>query len=206
MRASISTIVALLVASASLAVGQSTTLFSAPATLTTVTSSRTTQAAATTKLHSSIVSASSSPTPTTRESAEYYPAGTNYDDSDDPTGLNSDADGGGAGKSDAFMGGGLGAQIGIITAVVVIALALFIGTIIYYFHRRKQWEREVKRRSALPMNAKIIIGRNGEVRLAERSSTASKVGAEELEKGGHKVPKIEGEVKPNMFNMLLGKF
>lgn len=104
------------------------------------------------------------------------------------------------------MGVGVGAQIGIIAAVVVVALALFIGIIVYYFHRKKQWEREVKRRSALPMNAKIIVNRRGEVKLADRSSSASKVGLEELEKGGHKVTAIEGEVKPGVWKMLLGKF
>jgi len=166
----------------------------------------------TTASSSSVVS--SAPTSSkTRESTEYYPSGPgiSYDD-DDAAGTVrgsqpvSDSNGGGAGNSDAFMGVGVGAQIGIIAAVVVVALALFIGIVIYYFHRKKQWEREVKRRSALPMNAKLVVGRRGEVMLADRSSTASKVGLEELEKGGHDVKAIEGEVKPGVWKMLLGKF
>lgn len=119
----------------------------------------------------------------------------------------SDRDGGGPGQSTAFMGGALGAQIGIIAAIVVLAIAMFIGIVIYYFRRRKQWEREVKRRSALPPNAKLVVDKKtGEVRLADRSSTASQVGLAELEKGGHKVGQIEGEVKPGFFKMLLGRF
>lgn len=119
----------------------------------------------------------------------------------------SDSDGGGAGRSTAFMGGALGAQIGIIATIVVLAIAMFVGIIIYYFHRRKQWEREVKRRSALPPNAKLVIDKKtNEARLADRSSTASKVGLAELEKGGHKVAQIEGEVKPSFLKMLMGKF
>jgi len=118
-----------------------------------------------------------------------------------------DKNGGGAGKSTAFMGVGVGAQIGIIAAVVVFAIALFVGTVVYYFHRRKQWEKEVKRRSQLPPNAKLVWNKKtGEVSLADRSSSASRMGLEELEKGGHKVGKIEGEVKPGFFKMLLGKF
>jgi len=146
----------------------------------------------------------------TREASEYYPSEPGFSYDDEGTVGNtqqvSDSDGGGAGNSDAFMGVGVGAQIGIITAVVVAAIALFIGIVIYYFRRKKQWEREVKRRSALPMNAKIIVNRRGEVKLADRSSSASKVGLEELEKGGHKVKAIEGEVKPGIWKMLLGKF
>ena len=147
------------------------------------------------------------PSPTqTVESGAYYPnGGGSNDDSMLPQG--SDSEGGGAGRSTAFMGGALGAQIGIIATIVVLAIAMFVGIIVYYFHRRKQWEREVKRRSALPPNAKLVVDKKtGEVRLADRSSTASQVGLAELEKGGHKVAQIEGEVKPSFFKMLMGKF
>jgi hypothetical protein len=142
------------------------------------------------------------------ESAEYYPPGQSYDDGGYGSSSNTidDSDGGGAGRSDAFMGVGVGAQIGIIAAVVVVAIAIFIAMVVYYFHRKKQWEKEVKRRSALPPNAKLVVTKTGEVRLADRSSTASKVGLAELEKGGMKVGAIEGERKPGVFKMLLGKF
>jgi hypothetical protein len=141
------------------------------------------------------------------ESSEYYPPGQSYDDgSYGSSNTIDDSDGGGAGKSDAFMGVDVGAQIGIIAAVVVIAIAIFIGMVVYYFQRKKQWEKEVKRRSALPPNAKLVVTKTGEVRLADRSSTASKVGLAELEKGGIRVGAIEGERKPGVFKMLLGKF
>ena len=199
-----SIIVLLLASSASLAFAQDAETTGSQSTAL-VRSTHTSRATGTVASAATTVSLTVSQSPT-RESTAYYPAGSDYDDTDSDAVTNPDADGGGAGKSDAFMGVGLGAQIGIIAAVVVIAIALFIGIIIYYFHRRKQWEREVKRRSALPMNAKIVVGKNGLVRLADRSSSSSKVGAEELEKGGHKVSKIEGEIKPGFFNMLLGKF
>ncbi|CCX07166.1 hypothetical protein FPQ18DRAFT_338572 [Pyronema domesticum] len=158
--------------------------------------------------YASSVTAAAVPS-STRESSEYFPPGVSYDDPMNlgSTQQNNDANGGGAGKSTAFMGGGIGAQIGIIAAVVLLAIGLFVGIVVYYFHRKKQWEKEVKRRSQLPPNAKLIIDKKtGEVRLADRSSSASRVGAEELERGGLKVGKIQGEVKPGFFKMLLGKF
>ncbi|KAA8910038.1 hypothetical protein FN846DRAFT_905285 [Sphaerosporella brunnea] len=158
--------------------------------------------------HASTVVSSASPSETTMESSEYYPPGQSYNDGSGYAGAGTvnDNNGGGAGRSDAFMGNDVGAQIGVIAAVVVVAICLFIGLVVYYFQRKKQWEKEVKRRSALPPNAKLMVTKSGEVKLADRSSTASKVGLEELEKGGIKVPAIEGERKPNVFNMLLGKF
>ena len=195
-------IVAILLASVTLAIAQTS------GTATTIS----TTVSHTASVHPTIVSSStvSAPVPSeTRESSEYYPTddGQSYDTQPGDVGYHSnDSDGGGVGKSDAFMGAGIGAQIGVIVGVIVVAIILFVGIVVYYFRRKKQWEREVKRRSALPMNAKIIVTKKGEVKLAERSSTSSQVGLEELEKGGHKVGNLEGERKPGIFKMLLGKF
>ncbi|KAF8243079.1 hypothetical protein K440DRAFT_614656 [Wilcoxina mikolae CBS 423.85] len=208
MRSFRTSIVVLLAAAASTCFAQSPTSITRPRSLS-LSAEETKTATATVK--TTEVSYVASPTPSsTRESSEYFPPGVSYDDptqaGGDPT-IANDKNGGGAGKSTAFMGAGVGAQIGIISGVVVLAIALFVGTVIYYFHRRKQWEKEVKRRSALPPNAKLVWDKKtGEVSLADRSSSASKMGLAELEKGGHKVGKIEGEVKPGFFKMLLGRF
>lgn len=49
----------------------------------------------------------------------------------------------------SFMSMSLGAQIGIIVAVVVVALTMFGGAVAYYIRRRKTWEKEMIRRSTI---------------------------------------------------------
>lgn len=65
--------------------------------------------------------------------------------------LNEDgtAKGNGGESKGSFMSMKLGAQIGIIVAVVVVALSMFGGAVWYYLHRRKVWEKEMIRRSTI---------------------------------------------------------
>ena len=147
----------------------------------------------------------------TLESSGYYPSlggDASYDDLPTNQAPNNPPKGG-EGKSEAFMGIGVGAQIGIIAAVVVVAIALFVGTIIYYFHRRKQWEKEVKRRSQLPPGAKLKVNKKGEVEMISPDSEMALAGGEKL--GGSMTSTtvnavVIGEKKPGVWNMLLGKF
>lgn len=73
------------------------------------------------------------------------------------------------GESTAFMSMSTGAQIGIIVAVVVGAIAMFSGVVAYYLHRRKAWKTEVARRSTLL--------------VAKKSQQTKPDSADNLEKG-----------------------
>lgn len=93
--------------------------------------------------------------PTVRTDGKgYYDSETSYDLVDPMTaGADLEEDGtnkGNGGESKgSFMSMGVGAQIGIIVAVVVAALSMFGGAVWYYLHRRKVWEKEMIRRSTI---------------------------------------------------------
>ncbi|RPB00541.1 hypothetical protein L873DRAFT_1804956 [Choiromyces venosus 120613-1] len=106
------------------------------------------------------------------EGTEYYPSvpGQSYD-----TGPNSlpdetkqeETNAGAAGNSDTFVNIPLGAQIGIISAVVVVGVAGMIFSVLWYLRRRRQWELS-GRRSTIPrigVNAKgeFTMGTQGDI-------------------------------------------
>jgi len=80
---------------------------------------------------------------------EYYPGG-GYDEQDLPSEYTHKEGAGAAGtESNSFMSMPVPAQIGVIVAIVVVAIALFVGAIMFYLHRRRAWEAEVKRKSQM---------------------------------------------------------
>lgn len=148
----------------------------------------------------SSVTVSTEPTPgpitgpgSTSESAEYYPSTPGQSYGSDNTGT--DSTDGATGKSDNFIDIPLGAQIGIISAVVVVGVAGVIGCVLWYLRRRRQWELDV-RRSTIPKLAvnsrgEFTVGTNGDIpvrapKLRAPSSSADSFDDLALEKGNVK--------------------
>lgn len=102
----------------------------------------------------------------------YYPStGTSYDD--DPSAAVDETMSDPEGESTAFMSMNTGAQIGIIVAVVVGAIAMFSAVVAYYIHRRKAWKTEVARRSRV-----LVAKKSEQTKPAEAADSA-----DSLEKG-----------------------
>ena len=113
------------------------------------------------------------PDPST-ESSEYYPTtpGQSYDNNNDPNSIidetkQEENNAGASGKSDTFVNIPLGAQIGIISAVVVVGVAGMVACVLWYLRRRRQWELS-GRRSTIPrigVNAKgeFTMGTQGDI-------------------------------------------
>ncbi|CAZ83366.1 unnamed protein product [Tuber melanosporum] len=121
---------------------------------------------------SPVVESSPSPVPDpASEGTEYYPSapGQSYDD-DDPNALideTKESNEGASGKSDTFVNIPLGAQIGIISAVVVVGVAGMVLSVMWYLRKRRQWELS-GRRSTIPrigVNAKgeFTMGTQGDI-------------------------------------------
>ncbi|KAI5778109.1 hypothetical protein EDC01DRAFT_635081 [Geopyxis carbonaria] len=134
---------------------------------------------ATTSVTSSTPSASASSSEVADDGSEYYPSepGRSYDD--DPNAAQSTVStGGNDGSSTTFMSMSMPAQIGIIVAVVFCAVAMFVGSVLYYFYRRRQWEKEVQRRSQLIISKSKPVPKNiSEESLGGRGSTTTTISA-----------------------------
>jgi len=122
---------------------------------------------------SPVLESSPSPVPDpSTESSEYYPStpGQSYDS--DPNAIidetkQEENNEGASGKSDTFVNIPLGAQIGIISAVVVVGVAGMVLSVLWYLRRRRQWELS-GRRSTVPrigVNAKgeFTMGTQGDI-------------------------------------------
>ncbi|PWW80722.1 hypothetical protein C7212DRAFT_289693 [Tuber magnatum] len=133
------------------------------------------------------------------ESTEYYPSapGQSYDN--DPNALidetkEEENNEGASGKSDTFVNIPLGAQIGIISAVVVVGVTGMIASVLWYLRKRRQWELSGRRSTIarLSVNAKgeFTMGTQDDIpRRAPRLRAPSPVDSfddSSLEKGNVK--------------------
>lgn len=112
-------------------------------------------------------SATATPVPTSSVAAgtDYFPPGQNYDEYDpnqliDETAEENDA--GADGKSDTFINIPLGAQIGIISVVVIFGISGLVASYLWYMRRRRQWETQGRRRSLVP---RISVNPQGELTM-----------------------------------------
>ncbi|CUS12978.1 unnamed protein product [Tuber aestivum] len=133
------------------------------------------------------------------ESSQYYPStpGQSYDN--DPNAIidetkQEENNEGASGKSDTFVNIPVGAQIGIISAVVVVGVAGMVASVLWYLRKRRQWELS-GRRSTIPrlsMNARgeFTVGAQGDIpHRAPRLRAPSPAGSfddSSLEKGNVK--------------------
>ncbi|KAI5807876.1 hypothetical protein DFH27DRAFT_522581 [Peziza echinospora] len=83
-------------------------------------------------------------------------------------------DEGAGGKSDGFIDVSIGAQAGIIIAIVVVGLAIMVGCIIFWSKKKKEWKAALERRRTL---------------RASRRSMAAAVAASSQAAGGTKAKK-----------------
>ncbi|KAI5852759.1 hypothetical protein DFP73DRAFT_15124 [Morchella snyderi] len=148
-------------------------------------------------------SASTSVAASQTDGLGYYPTvpGQSYDDPNkliDETADDSTA--GADGSSDTFINIPLGAQIGIISVVVIAGIGGLVASYLWYMRRRKQWELQGRRRSLVP---RFSVNARGELKMsrpiitrqpavpptpnAVRSSTNSVAGflSVDLEKGAN---------------------
>jgi hypothetical protein len=111
-------------------------------------------------------SASTSAAASQTDGLGYYPTvpGQSYDDPNkliDETAEDSTA--GADGSSDTFINIPLGAQIGIISVVVIAGIGGLVASYLWYMRRRKQWELQGRRRSLVP---RFSVNARGELKMS----------------------------------------
>lgn len=107
----------------------------------------------------------STPVPTSTPGLGYYPTipGQSYNDpTTNPTSAEENA-AGADGTSDTFINIPLGAEIAIITVVVLAAIVGLVVGFLWYQRRRRQWEIEGRRRSLVP---RFSVNQRGEFRMS----------------------------------------
>jgi len=129
---------------------------------------------------SSTAAATAAPAPgaTIDDGSEYYPSGSDYSDDQSITSAEDAGqyDGSNDGKAQPFMGLSKGAQIGVIVAVVLVGVTGLGGLVFFYFHRRRAWEKEVARRSAV-LSHIIRTERGDFIRANSGSANLKKTGS-----------------------------
>lgn len=102
-------------------------------------------------------SSSTEPAPASTSAAQtdglsYYPTvpGQSYDDPNQLIDETAEDSAGADGSSDTFINIPLGAQIGIISVVVIAGIGGLVAGYLWYMRRRRQWELQGRRRSLVP--------------------------------------------------------
>lgn len=95
----------------------------------------------------------------------YYPTvpGQSYDDPNKLIDETAEDSAGADGSSDTFINIPLGAQIGIISVVVIAGIGGLVASYLWYMRRRRQWELQGRRRSLVP---RFSVNARGELKMS----------------------------------------